>query len=92
MAGTDTTMGQEQGLVDACGVEPGYTCEWIWDATGNEGLASLVEWLIERPLKVVVILVGALIVNRLVKRAIDRMVSRLVETRTQEQTEAEDTA
>ena len=92
MAGTDTTMGQEQGLVDACGVEPGYTCEWIWDATGNEGLASLVDWLIERPLKVVVILVGALIVNRLVKRAIDRMVSRLVETRTQEQTEAEDTA
>ena len=92
MAETDTTMELEQGLIDACGVEPGYTCEWIWDSTGNEGLASLVDWLIERPLKVVVILVGALIVNRLVKRAIDRMVNRLGETRTQEQTEAEDTA
>ena len=92
MAETDTTMELEQGLLDACGGEPGYTCEWIWDSTGNEGLASLVDWLIERPLKVVVILVGALIVNRLVKRAIDRMVNRLVETRTQEQTEAEDTA
>ena len=43
MAGTDTTMDLEQGLIDACGVEPGYTCEWIWDSTGNEGLASLVD-------------------------------------------------
>ena len=66
MAETDTTMGQEQGLVDACGVEPGYTCEWIWNSTGNEGLASLVDCLIERPLKVAVILAGALIFNRLV--------------------------
>ena len=47
MAETDTTMELEQGLLDACGGEPGYTCEWIWDSTGNEGLASLVDWLIE---------------------------------------------
>ncbi len=83
----DTT---DPGLVDACGLEPGLTCEWIWDATGNEALASLLDWVIERPLKVVVILIGALVVNRLVKRAIDRMVSRLVETRTREEGEAEE--
>jgi len=80
----------DPGLVDACGLEPGLTCEWIWDATGNEALASLVDWVIERPLKVVVILVVALVVNRLVKRAIDRMVERLVETRTREESEAEE--
>jgi len=80
----------DPGLVDACGLEPGLTCEWIWDATGNEALASLVDWVIERPLKVVVILVLALVVNRLVKRAIDRMVERLVETRTREESEAEE--
>ena len=33
---------------------------------------GLADWLIERPLKVVVILLGAVVVNRLVKRAIDR--------------------
>jgi len=80
----------DPGLVDACGLEPGLTCEWIWDATGNEALASLVDWVIERPLKVAVILVVALVVNRLVKRAIDRMVERLVETRTREESEAEE--
>jgi len=80
----------DAGLLDACGLEPGLTCEWIWDTTGNEAFASLVDWVIERPLKVVVILVVAVLVNRLVKRAIDRMVARLVETRTREETEAEE--
>ena len=84
-----TTELLDPGLVDACGVSPGFTCEWIWDATDNEALAGLVDWLIERPLKVAVILIGALVVNRLVKRAIDRMVSRLVESRTREEGEAE---
>jgi len=79
----------QAGLVDACGESPGFICEWIWDATDNEALAGLVDWLIERPLKVAIILVGALVVNRLVKRAIDRMVSRLVESRTREEGEAE---
>jgi small conductance mechanosensitive channel len=80
----------DAGLLDACGLEPGLTCEWIWDATGNEALASMLDWVIERPLKVAIILVGAVVVNRLVKRAIDRMVARLVETRTREESEAEE--
>ena len=84
-----TTELLDSGLVDACGESPGFACEWIWDTTDNEALAGLVDWLIERPLKVVIILIGALIVNRLVKRAIDRMVSRLVESRTREEGEAE---
>jgi small-conductance mechanosensitive channel len=92
MAETGMTVALDQELVDACGIDPGYACEWVLDATDNQALASLVDWLIERPLKVVVILVGALIVNRLVKRAIDQMVNRLVETRTQEETKAEDSA
>ncbi len=79
----------DSGLVDACGADPGIACEWIWDATASEPLAALVGWLIERPVKVALILVGAVFVNRLVKRAIDRMVNRIVETRTVEESEAE---
>ena len=89
MAEVVTTQLLDPGLVDACGPQPGLTCEWIWEATGNETLAGLVDWLIERPLKVAVILIGAVVVNRLVKRAIDRLVSRLVESRTREEGEAE---
>ena len=89
MAEAVTTEVLDPGLADACGPDPGLTCEWIWDATDNEALAGLVDWLIERPLKVAVILIGAVVVNRLVKRAIDRMVSRLVDSRTREEGEAE---
>ena len=89
MAEAVTTEVLDPGLADACGPDPGLICEWIWEATGNETLPGLVDWLIERPLKVAVILIGAVVVNRLVKRAIDRLISRLVESRTREEGEAE---
>ena len=89
MAEAVTTEVLDPGLADACGPDSRLICEWIWEATGNETLAGLVDWLIERPLKVALILIGAVVVNRLVKRAIDRLVSRLVESRTREEGEAE---
>ncbi len=89
MAEVVTTQLLDPGLIDACGAQPGIACEWVWDATASETLAPLADWLIERPLKVLVILLGAVIVNRLVKRAIDRMVNRIVETRTIEESAAE---
>ena len=76
-------------LSDACGNDPGFICEWIWDNTENEKLSEIISWIIERPLKVVVILLVAMIVNRLLRRAIDRMVQRIISVREQEQTEAE---
>ena len=76
-------------LSDACGNDPGFICEWIWDNTENEKLSEIIAWIIERPLKVVVILLVAMIVNRLLRRAIDRMVQRIISVREQEQTEAE---
>ena len=39
-----TTELLDPGLVDACGESPGFTCEWIWEATGSEALAALVDW------------------------------------------------
>jgi small conductance mechanosensitive channel len=76
-------------LTEACGLEPGFICEWVYDTTDNEAAAEIVGWLVERPLKVVVILFGAWLLNRFVGRAIDRLVTRIVETRSQETTEAE---
>ena len=78
-----------QSLTDACGVEPGFICEWVFDTTDSEVVAEIVGWLVERPLKIVVILLGAWVVNRLVTRAVDRLVNRIVESRVQEGQEAE---
>jgi len=79
-------------LASACGSEPGFVCKWVWDASGNERLAEIVGWSLERPLKVVLILVAAVVANRLLKKAIDGVVNQLVESRSENETAAESDA
>jgi moderate conductance mechanosensitive channel len=66
-------------LVDACGEEPGGVCEWVFNRTDNETLASIANWAVDLPLRVIFILVGAFIVKRLVQRAIRSFAAHLVE-------------
>lgn len=47
---------------EACG-DRGAICEQIYDWTGNQNLAEAATWLLVTPLKIVVICLGALIVN-----------------------------
>ena len=79
-------------LASACGSEPGFVCEWVWDASGNERLAEIVGWSLERPLKVVLILAAAVVANRLLKKAIDGVVNQLVESRSENESAAESDA
>lgn len=67
-------------LTDACGEDPGNVCEWVYDLTGeNDGLTEVIDWLIARPLNVLLILLGAAIVSRLARRWIRRWTRSLVE-------------
>jgi len=67
----------DTGLVDACGTEPGFVCEVVYDLTGNGTIAQISRWA-AKPVKVILILVAAWLLNRLVRRAIDRFVERLI--------------
>ncbi len=69
------------GLTEACGASPGLVCEWVFDLTENSTLASFAEWVVAKPLKVVLILLIAFVANRLVRRGIHRLVDRLIEDR-----------
>ena len=72
---------QTQGEIRACGEEdPSRVCTQVYEWTGNETLASLSQWVIDRPLRVVLILVIAWLVNRLARRAIDKLSDRIRET------------
>ena len=62
------------GLSDACGSEPSFVCEWIWDISGNERLAEVLAWSVEKPLKILLILLGSYIANRILKKAISTVV------------------
>lgn len=66
-------------LSDACGLEPKFICERVFEATGgNETLTELVDWLIGRPLSVLVIVFVAWIVTRVAQRYVRRLVTRIV--------------
>jgi moderate conductance mechanosensitive channel len=57
-------------LVDACGSSPTWACRRVFDATGNKALAGAVDYIVGAPLRIIVILIVALVVNRLAHRAI----------------------
>jgi moderate conductance mechanosensitive channel len=52
----------------------GVICRWVYEATGSQTAADVSLWLIEKPLKIVLILAFAWIVVRLGKRAIRALV------------------
>lgn len=58
-----------------------FMCDWVYDLTSNETLSEAVDWIVERPLKVIAILLVAWALNRLVRRAIDRGEQRMVRDR-----------
>ena len=88
IAVTATTRAAATGPVsrsidDACGDEPSYLCEEVFDATGgNVTAARLTDFLIDRPLSILLILVIALIAVRLSRRWVDRLVRGIVSPET----------
>lgn len=73
---TTTTDGVAVNLV-TCGDDPSWICRTVEDATGSEGLANTAEFLATRPLRIALIIIGALVVRRLVHGAIGRLTDRL---------------
>lgn len=66
-------------VTDACGEKPGAICEWVYDSTdGNETLARLADWFVNRPLQVLLILVAAWLLAKLARRWIRRVVHRVM--------------
>ena len=66
------------GLADACGeTNRGFVCELVYDWTENGGLATAADWLLDRPIRIALILVLAWIVTRFAKRAIVRFTKRI---------------
>jgi small-conductance mechanosensitive channel len=64
-------------VIDVCGDDPGFFCRKIYEGTENRSLAENADVLIGKPLTIIAILVGALIVNRIVGRAVKRTLRSL---------------
>ena len=66
---------------------PGYV-ERFFEWTDNSDLAGIATWLVDRPVKVVIIILLALLVRRVVHRAIDGLIERLMSERSTEERDA----
>lgn len=67
---------------DACGDEPSWICERVFDWTGSEGWTRAVDWLLAKPLTIVLVVVIALVVARLGRYTVTRTLRRAVSRRT----------
>ncbi|MEL6892263.1 MAG: mechanosensitive ion channel family protein, partial [Actinomycetota bacterium] len=66
-------------LDDACGDDPGWLCEWVFDVSdGNERLAQVADWFVDRPLTVLLIVIVAWLLGRLARRAVAKVVTPFV--------------
>ena len=64
-------------LSDACGADPSFLCELVFDSTGNEALSEVADIAV-RPVKVLLILLAAWIINRIARRLINRTIEQVV--------------
>ncbi|MGA1061455.1 MAG: mechanosensitive ion channel family protein [Ilumatobacteraceae bacterium] len=64
---------------DVCDDSAGSLCSWVYDISdGNEFLASATTWFVDRPLRIIVVLVVAWIANRLLKRSVRKVVTHVI--------------
>src|SRR6478735_5390864 len=59
-----------------CRDSDSWTCATVYNWTGNEQLAHGATWLIGKPLSILVIIVGAILVRWIASKAIDRVTRR----------------
>lgn len=67
----------QQQLRAACGEDPSFVCRNVLDWTGDRDVAEAAEWLIGKPLAILLIVVVAIVVNRLLRRGVKGALRRL---------------
>ncbi len=75
-------------LESACGSSPNRLCEWVFERTDSDGWATAADLIIDKPLRVIFILVVAFVLTRLVRRAIREFGERLADSQHRESVRA----
>ena len=68
-----------QDAVNACGDDQRLLCEWVFDRTDSQAWAQLADWFVDRPLRIVFIVVFAWIVVRILRRIVSRFALSIAE-------------
>jgi len=69
-----------EALAAACGKDPGWICERVFEATDSKGWSKAAEWVVAKPLTVIVTVLVAAIVARVGRWLVSRSMNRLLAT------------
>jgi moderate conductance mechanosensitive channel len=76
-------------LIDACGDSGrSYACEQVFDWTENKFLANAAEWVLDRPIRIVFVLIAAWLVSKILQRVVSRFVDTVAASPTDERLRA----
>jgi small conductance mechanosensitive channel len=64
---------------DACGADPSWVCQRVFDATDNAALAAVSEWFVAKPVAIIGIVLLAFIVSRVARWTIKRVMQRVLQ-------------
>ena len=64
-------------LDDACGTEKSWACRWIYDWTGSDTWAGIADWVLAKPLAILLIVLVALLASRIARWLIKRAMVRI---------------
>lgn len=56
----------------------GSICNWVLDVTGNGTTAEIAAWFLDRPLRLIGVILGTWIVSKVAKRSVRRLVTHIV--------------
>ena len=73
-------------LADACGKDPGWICERVFDATDSKSWAKVAEWIVAKPLVILVTILVAAIIARIGRWMVTRSMNRLLVSQTKGRT------
>ena len=68
-------------LKSACGDSPDWICEHVLDWTGSKTGAKFAEWIVAKPITILLIVLVAALVARIVRWSVSRTMSRLLSSK-----------
>lgn len=63
-------LAQTEGLLDACGANGSYICEKVYEWTDNELLATGADWLLDRPIRILLIVILAWTASKILQKSV----------------------
>ena len=63
-------LAQSEGLLDACGDQGSYICEQVYEWTNNKLLSTGADWLLDRPIRILLIVILAWTASKILQRSV----------------------